>query len=143
MLVEADLQVTPTLSTGQQSTPPHPEMRPVSIEMPINQRYFYAFPSNNVSLGVFCQAAIYTTALAVAFLFFPQMRAAPSVILTAASTFQIPSAGSAYTPSSYVVGTTSPFSAEIDFTISSAVAGASGWVRSASTSGAIMMSSEL
>ena len=47
----ADVRVTPGLSTGLNSSPPTPELRPISVELPFNQRYFDSSYDNGVAPG--------------------------------------------------------------------------------------------
>ena len=50
---EADIRVTPGATTGQISTPPTPELRPIEVELAFCQRYLYAIApaTANVCIG--------------------------------------------------------------------------------------------
>ena len=47
IVAEADLHVTPGLTTGLNSSPPSPEFRPIANELLLCQRYYYAMPSGS------------------------------------------------------------------------------------------------
>jgi hypothetical protein len=50
-VTELDIRATPGVSTGLNSSPPIPEMRPIFAELAFNQRYYETSYGNNVAPG--------------------------------------------------------------------------------------------
>jgi len=77
----ADIRPTPGVATGLNSTPPYPEQRPISLDLPFNQRYFNQSYGNGVAPATATKVGIITAISGAGYLTFPsQMRAAPASI---------------------------------------------------------------
>ena len=50
-ITECDVRATPGVPTGPNSNPPPPELRPIAVELPFCQRYFYSTYGNGVAAG--------------------------------------------------------------------------------------------
>jgi hypothetical protein len=88
-ITECDVRVTPGAATGLNSTPPPPELRPITTELPANQRYFSSSFGNGVTpandVGGYWDGALFWYAanqVGTQNIGFPApMRAAPGVTL--------------------------------------------------------------
>lgn len=85
---ELDIRATPTLSTGLNSSPTLPELRPIGVEMPLCQRHFLSSYNNGVtpgtvtSFGAFSHITEATSSFPTIQCPFPvKMRASPTVTL--------------------------------------------------------------
>lgn len=58
MLSEADCRATPGVATGQNSSPPVPELRPIEVELAICQRYLTQTYGNGVGPGTSTRAGM-------------------------------------------------------------------------------------
>lgn len=82
-----DIRATPGVSTGLNSNPPYPELRPITSELPDNQRYYRkSFPqgtapaqSGGVTGAVCVKNPIALGDPSVMIYFNPPMRAAPTI----------------------------------------------------------------
>jgi hypothetical protein len=84
-ITECDIRVTPGAATGLNSSPPPPELRPVSSELPFCLRYFFTFGGSASYERVGLGQALGANSANI-FLQFPApMRAAPSMTVPTAS----------------------------------------------------------
>jgi Major tropism determinant N-terminal domain len=89
-ITECDIRVTPGVATGLNSSPPLPELRPISSELASCQRYFNTLSSNSSApYAQFGSGTASTTSNVYAALFFATMRVAPSISSSATSTFSL------------------------------------------------------
>ncbi|MEW6437761.1 MAG: hypothetical protein AB1508_11425 [Pseudomonadota bacterium] len=79
---EADVRSTPGATVGLNNTPPAPELRPISVELPFCQRYFeistglpgYPTPNSGSSANTWSPSTVWTFAV--------QMRASPTITIS-------------------------------------------------------------
>jgi hypothetical protein len=114
---DLDIRVTPGVATGQNSSPPPPELRPIFTELPANQRYFVQWSGTSIN---YASGVSVGTTGASGGIQFAAMRVAPTITFTAANTFlSIQGASTNLTPSAIAtLGTVGPQSFLINVTIS-------------------------
>lgn len=124
-ITAADIRVTPGVSTGVNSNPPPPELRPIDAELALCERYFWLVGNNGLSDTVIGMAGGNgTTNAQVAFTFPRPMRAVPTVSFSAQNILTVnPGSNVSSALSSTFV---SPASMFISATISSGTNNAAG-----------------
>jgi len=91
---QADISTTPFLqTTGLQSNPPEPQIRPIGIELPNCQRYFQSFGGSNTYERIGLGYAVDTTYAYITIPFKTKMRAIPEMAVSAANDWLIGNQG--------------------------------------------------
>lgn len=116
-ITAADLRSTPGVTTGQNASPPPPELRPIATEATFNDRYFEEWNGNiaGTMYRVGYAANSVTLVTDLSFL----MRSSPTLTFSAAANFQVIAGNIVEAVSSVTPSTASPFSAQINWTVAS------------------------
>lgn len=139
-ITECDIRVTPGVTTGQNSAPPLPELRPYPVESSINYRHLYIIASGNTN--TFATGTYFSTTSGFSAHPFPvTMRAAPVIVLSSASHFTFQPLGSS--PSAVSASGMTSISSALAWTVTGATAAQGFIVQSNNASALLGFTAEL